>query len=346
MPAFIAAALVLLGLGWIAERYISTPRHKGEPSDHFTGKKFINLDPKKRRKRSAIERIFSGKKGLWERTLEHEPQEAPPERVEGDNLRVTYVGQATVLVQYQGVNILTDPIWSHRSGPLPWLGAHRARPAGIRYEDLPPIDVVLVSHNHYDHMDIPTLKDLEKDFSPIYLVPVGDRKFLNNQGIERVFELSWGEKFEYQSLRFWGTPARHWSGRGMFDRNTSHWLSFVIESAAGKVYFAGDTAYGTHFKSIGETHGSFRVALLPIGAYLPLEYMADVHMSPQDAVQAHDDLNSEFSIGIHYGTFKIAHEGQYEPVDTLKDYLDTFEHPINFTALGFGEGREIRGSRA
>ncbi|MFH0882275.1 MAG: MBL fold metallo-hydrolase [bacterium] len=247
-----------------------------------------------------------------------EPGPPPPPRVEGDTLLVTFINHSTFLLQTNGVNILTDPIWSQRCSPVQWTGPKRYRDPGIRFEDLPKIDVVLISHNHFDHLDEATLKLLVKRDSPVILAGLGTDNILKKVGITGGVELDWWDRVTIKGTRFNFIPAQHFSSRGMWDRNRALWGGFVIETGSGPVYFAGDTGFGTLFEDIHNVFGPMRLSMLPIGAFLPKWFMGPVHLSPAEAVKAHEILDSQRSLGIHFGTFPLADDGQVEPIDSLR----------------------------
>jgi len=222
---------------------------------------------------------------------------------------VTWIGHATALVQLDGCHFLTDPILNDRA-----LIIKRLVPPGVRLQDLPPIRFVLISHNHYDHLDVPTLKGLGGDAAII--VPEGLKAFLEKKGFYRVQELRWWESTSVGSLKITAVPSKHFSGRGLFDRNQTRWCSYVVEGSA-TVYFAGDTGYFDGFKEIGRR---FRIdiALIPIGAYNPRWFMKSKHVDPEEALQAFLDLGAEFMIPIHWGTFRLSLEPIEEPPKRLR----------------------------
>ena len=318
------------------------PAYHGAVSDHFDGNHFFNYErTPERQLDDALRRQQPGRRrGHWD-DWQETPTDTPPPRVAGSDLRVTFVNHATVLVQTDSVNILIDPVWSDRVSPLAWYGPKRHRPPGIRFEDLPPIDVVLISHNHYDHMDLPTLRRLVQAFHPRIVVGLGNTAFLSRNGIGDAEEIDWWQSLGIApSVRLTGVPARHWSARAMNDVDRTLWLGFVLETPSGRIYFAGDTGYGQFFTLIHERFPSFRLALLPIAPARPRGAMAPRHMSAGDAVQAAELLQVQTAVAIHFGTFQQGDDGQEEPVDSLRSALAL--HPdLTFLALRNGESRWI-----
>ncbi len=295
------------------------------------------------------------KKGLWDvikwRYNRHAPQW--PEQVTNKTstqpasthstpgqVAVTFINHATVLIQVDGINILTDPIWSERASPVSWAGPKRVRKAGLSLKKLPQIDVVLISHDHYDHLDKNTLKALKKRFHPWFLVGCGNETLLNQLGIQRVKPLAWWQGVTYKKHKITFVPAQHFSGRGLFDHMTTLWGGFVIQTSAGPIYFAGDTAWGQHFKQIRQRFGPIFLSLLPIGTYLPRDFMHSTHINPTEAVKAFEQLNSTYAIGIHFDTFaNLADEGFGEAPKALRAALRKAAiPPERFLALEFGEG--------
>jgi L-ascorbate metabolism protein UlaG (beta-lactamase superfamily) len=325
----------------LIDRVLSAPRYRGQITDHFDGRKFHNLEgPERRGFVDFLRWQFTGKRGKWNRWTDSRPGAPPPRRVDGDKLRITLINHATVLIQTAGLNILTDPIWSDRAGPFTWAGPKRHRAPGLRFEDLPPIDVVLLSHNHYDHLDIATLTRLKKAHQPHFVSALGNRALLQNHGITDAMELDWWEKTDLSDQgSVTCVPAQHFSGRSLSDLDCTLWCGFVIQAVAGNIYFAGDTAMGGHFKEIKERFGKFRLALLPIGAYLPEWFMHPVHLSPAGAVNVHYLLQPDASVAIHFGTFALGDDGEAEPVRELQEALGN--QISSFWVLEHGEGRDI-----
>lgn len=281
--------------------------------------------------------------GTWREHISIEPGPPPPKRVEPGNIRVTFINHSTALIQLDGVNILTDPVYSRRVSPVTFAGPIRHKPPGIRFEDLPPIDIILLSHNHYDHLDISTLKRLAAAHTPAIYTSLGNTAYLASRKIERSVDMDWWDAMEHTpGMRITCVPARHFSGRGMRDRNKTLWCGFVVESPSGTIYFAADTGAGPHFAEIKRRFPNITLAMLPIGAYRPRWFMAPMHMGPDDAVDVHKLLAPKLSMGIHFGTFALADDGEDEPVELLNATLDAQGVPREtFWAPGNGEAKEI-----
>ena len=309
---------------WGTIRHLSAPRFTGPLSDHFDGERFHNLEPTPDRSLAEVLRWkMNSERAAVPAWIESEPGAPPPRRVDDGGLRVTLVNHATLLVQMDGVNFLTDPVWSERVGPYPWAGSRRHRAPGLRFGDLPPVDVVLLSHNHYDHMDISTLRELATAHDPRVVVPLGNRAFLDRFGLPGSTEVDWGDEVELgNGVRVTALPARHWSSRTMADRRRALWAAYIIEGPSGRVYVAGDTGYGGHFAAAGEAYGPFRLALIPVGAFRPLWFMRPAHVAPDEAIRAATELRALTSVPMHYGTFQLGDDGLMEPLDTLRVELE------------------------
>ncbi len=321
----------------------ASPKYDGPITETFDGEHFVNQDPV--RDHGFLDMLrwtVNRDRGPWPNWIESVPGPKPPNRVGQGELRVTFVNHATMLVQIDGLNILSDPVWSMRVGPKPWLGVKRHRDPGIRLEDLPPIDVIMISHNHYDHLDMPTLKRLAKKHNPKILAGLGVQALLQQNGLTNAQDLDWWEETQLGEIAITFVPARHWSSRGLTDRKTSLWGGFVVTSASGSVYFAGDTGWGQHFEQVGKRFAPIRLAILPIGAYRPRWFMRDMHISPDEAVNAHEVLNASTSIGMHFGTFPLADDGQLEPTISLElAKAKRYPHLPRFWTLQFGEGMDV-----
>ncbi|HWO57042.1 MAG TPA: MBL fold metallo-hydrolase [bacterium] len=334
-----------LGLtGFSVRCAFSAPPYQGPVSDHFDGKRFLNPDPKPMAGGgSMLKWILNREPGHWNDWTEVAPQPPPPERVGAGQLRVTFINHATVLLQLDGLNILTDPIWAERASPFTWMGPRRHKAPGIALDALPPIDVVLVSHNHYDHMDPVSLQTLQTLHHPRTIVTLGNRAFLEPLGIPIAAELDWWQTVDLSpGVRLHCVPAQHFSGRGFCDRSATLWAGFVLESMAGNVYFAADTGWGPHLEDIGQRFGPFRLALLPIGAFRPRWFMSPVHISPEEAIKVHRLVRAAVTVPIHYGTFHLGDDGETEPVEVLHAALAQEPDPKpDFWVLAHGEGREV-----
>lgn len=227
---------------------------------------------------------------------------------------VTWIGHATLLVQMENVTFLTDPIWSSRPSPIPLVGPNRYVEPGLEMKNLPPIDFVVISHNHYDHLDIPTLRALAKrNPQTQFFVPMGNGKLLRNKGVENVTELDWGQSFDYKNTTVHCLPTQHWSKRSLTDTHKTLWSSWAVTGEQKRFYFAGDTGYFAGFKAIGERLGPFDLAAVPIGAYEPRAMMHESHMNPEEAVMAAQDVSARRAIAIHFGTFNLSDEPLDEP---------------------------------
>jgi L-ascorbate metabolism protein UlaG (beta-lactamase superfamily) len=283
----------------------------------------------------------------WQLTSRREPSprfaadvtpSKPPARVEGDELRITLVNHSTVLLQDRAANILTDPVWALRASPLQYIGPRRRRAPGILWGDLPPIHLVLLSHNHYDHLDLAAVRELAREGESQFVAPLGVGRWLRRKGVGPVHELDWGDSVIAAGVTIHCVPAMHFSARGLFDRNKTLWCGYMIQSAGRSIYFAGDTAFGEHFAWIRERFSALRLALLPIGAYEPRWFMSSVHMGPGEALKAHAILGAQTSIAIHHGTFQLADEG----IDTPAKLLRASAPPDSFLLLHNGQSVTLR----
>lgn len=313
----------------------AAPKYRGPRSGHFDGRRFVNLQPTRHAGFFDLVRWMATRDaGHWDAWREIVPAPKPPERVAGGELRVTWVNHSTFLIQTENVNILTDPIWSKRCSPVQWAGPKRHHAPGIRFEDLPPVDVVIVSHNHYDHMDAATLARLAREHAPRVIAGLGNDLFLRG-----ATALDWWESVDVEGLRVHAVPAQHFSSRGLSDRDANLWCGFVLETAHGPVYFAGDTGFGPHFEQIRARFGAMRLALLPIGAFRPEWFMCAVHISPNDAVRAAQALEARVAIPMHYFTFHLGDDGQDEPLQVLREALVP---GVRFEVLAPGETYGVR----
>jgi len=318
--------------------------YEGPVSDHFDGSRFYG--------RVDHHGFTDMVKWMWEMEVvdwpvwvEDENQPLPVAQVDEGELRVTHINHATILIQMDHLNILTDPIWSYRAGPFSWLGVKRVRAPGIEMDALPRIDYILISHDHYDHLDIPTLKQITARYQPIVLVGLGLRNYLVSKGIDNVVEMDWWQKHKTDREKFsiYFVPAQHNSGRWPLMGNKTLWGGYIIDSPGGSVYFAGDTGFGDFVFTIGQRFERIRLAILPIGSYEKRWFMKAEHMNPEDAVRTHLILRASQSIGMHFGTFN---EHPEQPIDAHEKDLEIAVREQGlfkeqFWILKFGESRNV-----
>ena len=302
--------------------------YRGPRSDHFDGRCFFNPGGEPPRGlRDVMRWQFREKRVPWPKSFESPFPQARPERsVENGGLRVTMVGHATMLLQIRGLNILTDPVWSERASPVGFAGPKRVNPPGLEFCGLPPIDLVLLSHNHYDHMDIGSLKCLRGMHDPQIVTPLGNDALLHAADPRmHVTTLDWGQSANFgHGVRIHAAPAHHWSARGIKDRRMALWAAFVVETPDGNVYHVGDTGFheGRNYKAAGEAFGGFRLAILPIGSYEPRWFMRHHHQTPEEAVEGMRLCRAKYAVGHHWGTFHLANEPIDEPPRLLAEALD------------------------
>ena len=285
----------------------------------------------------------------WQRTRRKEPW---PERVEDpifpppapagrDHIAATFIGHSTFLLQIGGVRVLTDPVWSERCSPVAFAGPRRVRLPGQSLDALLGVDLLLVSHNHYDHMDLPTLRQVQARWAPRVATGLGNARHLLKAGIRSAVELDWWQAAEFAGARVTYVPAQHFSSRGLHDRNRCLWGGFIIQVGETVVDFAGDSGYCPHFAEIGRRFPRIDLALIPIGAYEPRWFMRQHHVNPEEALRAHLDLGSRRSLGMHFGTFQLTDEAIDAPILALQQArADTGVAAGDFDILGFGETRE------
>jgi L-ascorbate metabolism protein UlaG (beta-lactamase superfamily) len=309
-------------------------------SDHFDGRRFFNPNGPALQPFSAVPRMLLERRARWPSRIDQVP--CRPASLDDSAAVVTFIGHATLLIQTPAGNILTDPMYSQRAGPFNLFGPRRVRQPAVRFDDLPPISLVLLSHNHYDHCDLKTLRQLARRFDPLVVTPVGNGHLVRSAGITRVEELDWWQSAQVAGASISATPAHHFCARTPFDRNRALWGGFMVALSDVRIFFAGDTAYGPLFRDIGRRLGPIDLALLPIGAYEPRWFMRSVHMNPDEAVQAHVDLAASRSLGIHFGTFQLTTEGLDAPLRALEQARA--EHNMSaseFLTLSFGDSLRL-----
>lgn len=311
---------LLLCVPWLLCACSST--HTGPVTPHFDGKHFSNPGHEKTSSVAGyLWQRITASQAPWPEAVPNASQPAPPDRVNGAQARVTFLGHATLLIQIAGLNILTDPMWSERASPFSFAGPRRVTAPGIEWERLPRIDLVLISHDHYDHLDLPTLRRLDARDKPRVVVPLGNRALVSTAmpGSE-VSEHDWGARVDLPGgASVHVEPMLHGSGRTPFDQMTTLWAAYVLRAGGMQIYFVGDSGYGDGrvFREAGEKFGGFDLAILPIGAYEPVSFMADSHMSPAQAVQAKRDARAVRALAHHHGAFQLGFEAFDAPAAAL-----------------------------
>ena len=331
---FLLAALAFTAV--LLPKLLDQHYYDGPVSDHYDGERFFNPGEQGKERRSFLSarmaRFFAGSgRAVWPERVAVTPGRIAP--VGPRDMVATWIGHATVLVQAGGVNILTDPIWSERASPFSVLGPKRVRAPGIRLADLPKIDLIVVSHNHYDHMDLPTLKALWDRDHPMIVTSLGNDTILKREGIGAVAG-DWGQTVRGRGVAVVIERNYHWGSRWGADRNRALWSSFRIETPAGAIYHAGDTGYGDgRWVTEAARRGPVRLAILPIGAYAPREVMKDNHVNPVEAVRLFDALKPAMALGIHWGTFQLT----YEPIDAPRQWLARIRGERPFVTIEVGQ---------
>lgn len=315
---------------------------KYKTSDHYDGKIFFNPWDNEAPKSflTVMKWKFTSTVADWPKKIDPPYVQATPAPA-SEKLVLTFVNHASFLIQVDGLNILTDPVWSKRVSPFSFAGPARVHPPGIEFDKLPKIDIVLISHNHYDHMDSETIKMLENKFSPKFIVPLANSEKMKSFGAKNVVEIDWWDSIQINyDFKITLAPAQHWSSRTLTDKREALWGSFYIDSKTEKIYFAGDTGYGPHFLEIRKRLGAPTLSLLPIGAYEPRWFMKAMHMNPEEAVLSHLDLESKMSVGMHFGTFQLTDEAIDTPEKDLSMAVDKLRVK-NFKTIKPGEKLEL-----
>ena len=280
--------------------------------------KFHNQEPSKMRFWHILRWRFTRKRVIWPNWIQYDIKPKIIPRVD-DAIKITYINHVTFLIQFAGINILTDPIWSKRASPTQLIGPSRIHAPGIVFEELPKIDLVLISHDHYDHLDVATIKMLQHKFKPLFVCGLKVSKYLKRIDTKINYqELNWWQATNFNNLEIIFTPAHHWSSRSLFIKNRTLWGGFIIKHLNSTIYFAGDTAWGQHFAQVAERFAPISIAMLPIGSFSPRWFMQDSHMDPNEALQAHQLLSSKLSIAMHFNCFKDLADDEF---DESKDIL-------------------------
>jgi L-ascorbate metabolism protein UlaG (beta-lactamase superfamily) len=307
-------------------------------SDHFNGKTFFNPHPVDRTWRDVLRWRRTSRPTPWPAQVDLAPQRPPPVPKKDAGV-ATWIGHATFLVQTTTGNLLTDPQFSERCGPFGRFGPRRVHPPGIALAALPRVDLVLLSHDHYDHCDLPSLRVLARSHDPLVIAPLGHRRLLARAGLRRVVELDWWETRATAGFEITLTPAQHWSNRLSGARNARLWGGFFVRGNGRTLWFAGDTGYDPNlFRTIRDRLGAPELAMIPIGAYEPRWFMAPLHCNPAEAVRIHRDVGAGRSLAMHWGCWQLTDEGRDEPVRAL-DEARTAAHvsAAEFRVLAPGE---------
>lgn len=322
----LGALLASTGGAWATISRSRNPYYQGPVSDHFNGIVFSDGRPVSKGLLDVL-RWQTGKREREAFPSEYAtpPQDKPPARI--DDARIVHLGHASFLYQIGGLNLLIDPVYSERASPFSFIGPKRVNEPGVAFDDLPPIDTVLITHNHYDHLDIETLARLHDRDQPRMIMPLGNDAIVRARIPDARAEAhDWNTRLRLSdTVAVMLVPSYHWSARGAFDRRMALWCSYVLEAGGTKIFHIGDTGYhdGSLYEGLGREHGPFRLAVLPIGAYEPRWFMSDNHMNPEEAVKVMLALRAEQAIGHHWGTFQLTDEGIERPPAALKAALET-----------------------
>ncbi|GLQ34882.1 membrane protein [Amylibacter marinus] len=328
-------------LGYARYKQSFNGYYTGPVSDHYDGVRFFN--PNGVEPGNLLDLLkwqFNTPRAKWPETFDSPyPQAKPP--AQSDAIRVTMIGHASMLIQVAGVNILCDPVYSERVSPVGWAGPKRHNPVGIQFDDLPNIDLILISHNHYDHLDNLTLEKLVARDNPKIITPLGNDTIIHRRTPSADIAVGdWGDMIAHAGLKIHIEPCHHWSARGRNDRRMALWAAFVIEAGGQRIYHIGDTGFhsGINYGAAAEKFGGFDLAILPVGAYEPRWFMKGQHQNPAEAVQGMILCNAEYAIGHHWGTFQLTNEAVDAPPKALGEALARDTIPADrFVAMAPGQ---------
>ncbi len=331
-------------MAWL--RQMSSGVYTGPVSDHFDGTRFVGPYAVEGNGSLAFWRWqFTKERAKWPEHVDNRFSDKPPVRV-ADGIRVSFVGHASYLIQTGGLNILIDPVWSERASPVAFAGPKRVRAPGIAFDDLPPIDVVLITHGHYDHLDVDTLARLSQRHQPRIVAPLGqDATIKQGDSAANVTTLDWHDGAALNDkVKITLVPTKHWTARGLYDRNKALWGGYVIETPAGRVYHVTDTGYDDAlFRETRDRYGPFALAIIPIGAYEPRWFMREQHVNPEEAVKVFQDCGAQQALAYHFGTFQLTDESFDAPVEALRAACAASGIPAEkFRALEPGDILEIK----
>jgi N-acyl-phosphatidylethanolamine-hydrolysing phospholipase D len=340
----IAAVLVTLGALVLSDLVsVTMPAPASDRPTHHGRRGFRNVDPDYAYSLASrvVHVVGPVPRRPRGRPLDMVPNDGAALRENSTAPTITWIGHSTFLIQLDGINLLTDPIWSHRTSPVWFAGPRRLVPPGVRLEDLPRIDAVLISHDHYDHLDLATVTRLARAHHPTFFVPLGVRPWFESLGINRVVELDWWRAARLGPLVVTAVPAQHSSGRSLLldDQNERLWASWVVAGPQRRLFFAGDTGYHAGLAEIGRRLGPFDVATLPIGGYSDFRYHHPNHLSPEETVQAFEDLKARLLVPMHWGTFELNREPFREPPDRLM--AEAFRHGLEEHVAQLSPGQTI-----
>lgn len=321
----------------MAIKFLSEKKGLFPITDHYDGKRFFNPHAKEKFPYFRLLKwLIKRKSPKWPKFIANTYECHLPKDIKKGEITSTFISHASFLIQTATLNIIIDPVYSKRVGPYGLLGYKRVRLPGVPFNKLPSIDIVLISHNHYDHLDINTLKRIKKIYNPYFVTGLGNSKLLKSYGFKKVIELDWWENYCYEDTEIEFVPAQHFSARTLFDRNRTLWGGFIIRTQNKTLYHAGDSGYGPHFKEIYKKIGRPDITFLPIGGYKPRWFMKMMHINPEEAVEVHLELGSKLTIPMHYGTFPLSDESYDQPLIDLEEAI-TKRDISGIKVLEFGE---------